>query len=281
MTDKVLMRRAISSTFYVVLVFFLLMGISFAWFSKNMKVTATGMSVKAQTSANLVISKSTTFDEFQFSVVMEPTTPKLLPASHCDISQSPSGLLKPADLTDIDYDSGLASTIPTETVPVDDNSKYYIDYTVYISCQGMALTDASLTATMEAQDPSILDKPYLQAASIDFYLGSVNKDGYCGTLNLAGLDIKYNHGACDTAQKKTSIEILPDTVTRIPCLQDQSGDKYLTIIMRCYFDGALQNSVSTTYVTSAALDTTEVKMKVTFIATGTETAPSETQAASN
>ena len=269
MSDNELKRKLLSSSLFTLLAFFLLMGISFAWFSKNTEVRAEGMGVELSTSANLVISQNMDFSGFLTEITMPSNTVKLLPAIHSGFSQTnTTGLRRPTDLSGVGFQTGLSpgTDIALADVPSEKSSQYYIDYTVYISCQGKALENATLTAAVTATT----DQPYHQAATVDFYLSEVSQGNYKGSLNLAGLDMEKNHGKHDASAVKTELNLLSDS--RIPCTED-AEDSYLKIIMRCYFDGALQNTDNTTYVTSAAINTERFYLDISFTADGTEADP--------
>ena len=270
MAETELKKKLISSALFALLAFFLLMGISFAWFSKNLEVRAGGMGVELHASANMVISQSTDFSEFLMEVSMTSDIRRLLPAIHSGFSETnTTGLQRPTDLSGVGFQTGLSpdKDIALADVPHEDASKYYIDYTVYISSLGQALESATLTAAMTAPTT----QPYHLAATVDFYLTSVSEDNYKGSLNLAGLDMEANHGKYDASADKTELILLSGS--RIPCTEDTAGDPYLKIIMRCYFDGALQNTDTTTYVTSAAINTEQFYLDISFTADGTEADP--------
>lgn len=269
MTKTELKSRLLSSSLLVLLAFFLLMGISFAWFSKNQEVRASGMGVSLHTSANLVISDSEDFSQSFMEVTMPSNTYRLLPASYS--AASATGLQRPTDLSGVGYYSGLSGNpIVMEDVSSVDAGKYYIDYTVYISSLGQALENATLTAAITAPDPATVPLYHL-AATVDFYLSAVSQENYKGSLNLAGLDREANHGKHNASAVKTELTLLSGS--RIPCATDSTGEPYLKIIMRCYFDGALQNTDTTTYVTSAAINTARFTLDISFTADGTEANP--------
>ena len=231
-----------------------------AWFAHNDEVGANGMNVDVSTSANLVIGKteaSLTDPELQFFVSFEGeevsdmiavTHDPLIPDTYLKHIVSPHA---------VDHLTGNVKdgmTLEFEAVPADGNGLYFVDYTVYIASAFKPLTVSSLVATIVPPDPIDKDHPYFNAASIDFYLDSVSKDNYCGTTSVSD-SINGTSAA--------GVEILSDGED-IPL----AGDGSIKIVMRCYFDGALQYPDSNrAYINSITVKTDGVVFGVHFKAT--------------
>ena len=95
---------------------------------------------------------------------------------------------------------------------------------------------------------------YFNAASIDFYVGEVSLDNYRGTTSVSD---SLNGTA------RASIELFRDGVT----VPDASSNESIKIIMRCYFDGALQDTnTNRAYINSNTVKTDGINIGVTFTA---------------
>ena len=143
------MRRLIPAIAMLLVSAVMLSTASFAWFTMNEAVTATGMQVKAKASGNLLIST-------------EPLT-----AADQGISASLSNTKK--NLTPVTYDAN-AWKIPSDSKKVDPiygtlqtgssltavggtdvaygSSTYFSDYTVYIATAGDSLSGQEITVTL-------------------------------------------------------------------------------------------------------------------------------------
>ena len=274
----------VSGISVVVSFFMLLTAISYAWFAANRNTMVGGLEMTADTTTNIIISDSTdqivklleqvntgtpysTNGDTPFKVTMASDTRKLLPAMHDD-SSTATLLKRSDDNASVDPATGLTFTGSANPTLVDvveeSTSKYYVDYTVYIASSGKALTDATLKATISHEDVSPDPIPDMhRAASVDFYVDFT----YIGTLNLAGLALS-NDATYDSSDTFDEITLMTGGV--IPNHQTESGNKYLTITMRCYFDGALHCDTDKTFVKTYGIDTTSFKLNASFTADGTE-----------
>lgn len=239
---------------------------SFAWLKSNADLDSNGMQMQVDATANLVISKSTVFSG-ETAITLNAVNRALMPAMHTDTGDTLLRRVK--DSAGIKASTGLADRDLTDSdyaaVALEIDSKYYIDYVVYVASEGKALTGATLTAAITAPVGDTV--PYHQAASIDFYADGI----YKGTLNLAGLDIASNHSGYSASAAKT--EVVLWEAGRIPSISD-TYKNHITVTMRCYFDGALRDSASSTYVTSDNLEVTNFTLGVLFSAMGNEADPS-------
>lgn len=221
------------------------------------------MQVEADVSANLVISKD--HSDWAFSVELDSNTKKLLPAMHVNGGkENPINLQYIKQTIAIDTATGLPKSgtdleyIEYIPVPEETNESikhYYVDYIVYIASSGKPLTDVPLTASITAPpDDTVI---YHQASSVDFYVDGI----YVDSLNLAGLDLS-NDETYNSSNVKTATIPLESS---IPCCDGDDG-RYITVLMRCYFDGALHRDATHTYVTTNDLPTTGLTLGVTFTA---------------
>lgn len=200
---------------------------SYAWFSMNTTVTATGMQVKATTASSLVIedaqedvgtSKETTVTFANYSNALTPTT-------HDWATGITNGLKYVTNLNDVDVASGFGHDGAELTYgdAVDTESAFYFkDYVVYIASTGTGLTGQDLTVKLNPDDASVFTtKEMLKAVSVDFYVGAVSSTSYKGTINF---------------RDNQTVTLVENDA--IPLQTDDS----IKITMRVYVDGALETS---------------------------------------
>ena len=163
---------------------YLLQGTSLAWFAVSGEVEANGMTLSANVPANLIISKtaeglisnagflvefkdSDGRDEMIAVTRDENYTPTYLKrlVSHYAIDAT-TGLLK----------DGLDGELEFEAVEASENSKYYVDYVVYVASAYAPLNATSLTATISMPTEVDAFTPYhnfcrIKRLSIDITCG--------------------------------------------------------------------------------------------------------------
>lgn len=245
------MKKLFMSIFAVVFAVFALGTSTFAWFSMNKTVTATGMQVTATAEGSLVIATTApAADASTTEVDFTSTGLQTLFASTHDLAFS-TGLKYVTNQEEVDAASGLAhgATSLTFADAVNGTKVYYHDYQVYIAAAGEAMEHQDLTITIS--DPTGLTD--LNAAvSVDFYYSTngtaptIGSGAFAGTLNLAGLDASVNDASTGKA------ELILSDIT-IPKANGAAG---IVVIMRVYVDGALLKSASpsnTTYVNTVAI----------------------------
>ena len=231
-----------------------------AWFAQNDNVEANGFDVSAKVTPNLVIAGSV--EDIISPDILKNGSPfgvdfddeirdQMAAATHDSESASGSYLHYVTNAEDIDMTTGYgkpgAELIFAE-VAEDENSIFYFDCVVYVASAGTALDVESLTATFESdQALDVEENPSHFAASIDFYLGEVSAEGYKGTLSLA------------EALEGEKTELYEG---EIPL----NTERYLTVIMRFYFDGDLKNPANNyAYINSDTVVINEtVKFSVSF-----------------
>lgn len=225
---------------------------SFAWFSKNREVSGTGMRVTAAVSPNLIISRtadalptlniadnpfSITWDEADGRSEMEAATRAAATGSALKYITNPEVIA---------IHSGLekdGKTATYETVPTSDTSPFYVDYTVYIASHAVAMEDIILTARLAAPAEGTPDTHL--AMTVDFYIGSVSDTNYRGTAHLA--------------EAETATPVVLREKGTIPCADDNTP---ICVVMRCYFDGALQKTSSAAYVSTYSVKTDNLSLGV-------------------
>lgn len=251
---------------------------TFAWFSHNMTLSATGMELAVEVPAVLVISDDESSlrsdiasinEGSPFSVTLTADAEKIIPATHTAITgDNKTGLLYLPEGGDIKPETGLPGTADGDPaiasllsdVPVrtsGDTCCYYVDYVVYIASASQAL-DATLTAKFLSPDEDLAGTFY--AATIDFYLGDPAADTYCGTLNLAGTSYTNSGDAL------TAIELYNGVIPL-------NTDGALKVTMRFYFDGGLLEDATHTYVKNADLDLSQLTFGIQFNAEDNLTTP--------
>ncbi|MGI6716575.1 MAG: hypothetical protein ACOX3X_05185 [Eubacteriales bacterium] len=265
-TLKTLMPSMLSLMFITIL----LISVSIAWFSMNREVNSNGLQINVEASPNLIIAKTeeairrvtqeTGANAFAINYSdplvarqnMAPATAAVDANNEwvtaiAEEGDNVTGLKYVKNTNDIDFSSGIAKNgkeLQFKPVPVDSNSKYYIDYDIYIASLGKELEASSLTAKISCES----EIGSHQAATIVFYQGSVS------SANMKG--------AISVANKESGI-VYFDLNNGIPL----NTDDPIHIIARCYFDGALLNEdTGNAYINSATVDTTDVILNITFTA---------------
>ena len=255
----------VSSIISLLLSLVVLATVSLAWLSMNKETESNGMQLKVEVTPNLIIDSDTSSlqsvdgaVESNFSVDLTAAAASLKPATHDD--GSANGLVYVVNPSAVDVSSGLVKSGSVLTYS-SATSSHYVDFTVYIASAGAEMPGQDLVAELKPQatiaGSSATKQDTLDATSVDFYVqtygGSLT---YKGTLNVAGLDAEENdYTTTETAVTLVSNQIIP-----------KNKDGYITVVMRCYFDGALLKSSGHAYINSALIDTNEVTLNVTFTA---------------
>ena len=261
-----------------------LISTTFAWFAMNKEVDSNSMKLSVEALPNMVIgvnSSSITEASWTFT----DSAAVLRPSQHVGSSAAPSGLRTVTNNGVVSRTTGLANSGATLTFSsaVNNGTKYYTDYIVYIASTDNTFDVTHLNATLSSStidgqtfdyltahktESTALQKKYdtLAAASIDFYIGAANEDfdptaditaKYAGTLNVVGLDAAVN----DYTATKTEVDLLPSGGT-IPV----SPSGFYKIVMRCYVDGGLLSGAGQAFVNSAMVDLSEIALSVHIVA---------------
>ena len=253
---------SVALTLVVVMVGFLVANNSLAWFSKNKSVDTNGLSVRTRVSPNLIIAK--TEDALAQPGVndlvdFKGTARSDMIAVTRDETVEGTYLKYLEDHFAVDHTTGNAKdgmSLAFAAVPTDENEQYFVDYTVYIASAYAPLPVTSLTATISIPEEVDDLHPHFNAVSIDLYVGEVGTAGYIGTM---------------TVRDKTVLELMPDGGT-VPL----NTEGHIKVIMRCYFDGALQDpETGYAYVNSLTVNADKVVIGVDFAATENKTVAAE------
>ena len=262
-----LMLVFISLTILVTFAGFLAANGSLAWFADNYEVSANGLSAKAQVSPNLVIVKSA--EDFEtgnlgFSVDMNGTANANMIAITRVERETPQGekyyeYAYVGNPYAVNFETGNANDgdeLELLAVPEESAEAYYVDYTVYIASTEKPLPVDSLRATIVI--PETVDglHNYFMAASVDFYLDSVGYDNYLGTATVAESQSNEDY---------EGVDVFPAVSGNVPYYKAEE-DNYIKIVMRCYFDGALQGADGSAYINSYSVRTDGVVIGVQFTA---------------
>lgn len=267
-----LAKQSLMITFVAVALIFAIVGFFFAdhslaWFSENDEATAKGLSVNAKISPNLVIGKSPEQirqENLLFSVDFEDEGRSDMIAVTHDEHVSGTFLKYLTNHYAVDNKTGNVKdgmALEFAPVPAENNEAYFIDYVVYIASAFDPLAVSSLTATIVIPETVDDKHPYFNAVSIDFYVcvgevsevSEVSVDTYRGTTSVS---------------ERASVELMPDGAT-IPL----NTEGHVKVIMRCYFDGALQDpETGDAYVNSYKVKTDSVVIGVDFTAIDAEAA---------
>lgn len=227
------------------------------WYAHNDEVSAGGLAVSSKVSPNLIIAKTEeaikSQSNLQFNVDFNGTSRNDMIAVTRDENVAGTFLKYIENPYAVSSTTGLVKDgyeLRFLPVTADNTERYFIDHIVYIASAFAPLDVESLTATITipVQDVDLLP-PYYNAASIDFYVGEVSLDNYCGTASVAN--------------REESVPLLENGT--VPLNTKDS----IKVIMRCYFDGALEDGKGTAYVNSYSVDTDGVVIGVEFNATET------------
>ena len=216
---------------------------TFAWFTMNDKVSATGMQVQAKSKGSLVISmddpvaQGATDTEVDFA---DGSATKLIPVTYS------SGWKIVADPSTVDKTTGSPNAALTDVVMLKD--VHYVDYLVYIASSGEAMQDQILNATVEFDGEN--DVLANKAITVAFY---VNNDAP-SSGEVPDETVRIGAGE---AEVKTDVDITS-------CADAAGG---IPITMRIYFDGAASNG-GKAYINSTDVPTEGATVKVTFRADG-------------
>lgn len=255
----------------------LLTATSVAWFAMNRKVDSNGMQINVEVTPNLIIAKSledirnvapaTASAAFSIDYTgtartyMAPATAAVNENNEwvtaiAEAGDNVTGLKYVKNTNDIDFSSGIAKNdkeLQFKPVLVDSNSKYYIDYDIYIASLGKELDAQALIAIIYCNLSVDYNTSHM-AATIAFYQDFASATTLKGSIAVANV-----------ANQSTGSVSFALTDNKIPVNTDKNKSP-IHIIARCYFDGALMNG-DTAYINSATVDTSDINLKIIFTAT--------------
>lgn len=261
---KGLRRKLFVSIMTLILVVMALGTSTFAWFSMNKTVTATGMQVTATAEGSLIIKQSTfpAATDGEVNVNFGDTSATALLASTHDSTWATyaTGLKYVNNQESVSASTGLGDGLTyAAAVNPGSGTGYYKDYIVYIAAAGAVMEHQDLTISITSPN-GVNDLN--GAVSVDFYLATnatptPSDATYIGALNLAGLDPETNNATA------TRTELVKSDIT-VPVADGSHG---LVVLMRVYVDGALKDTANTTFVKT--IDITEIAdqtLSIQFVA---------------
>ena len=237
---------------------FLIADGSLAWFSENTKNKVEGFSVTVEAVPSLIIAKTVeeigVKNQTQLRVQFDDISATDMVAVTHDDAIADTYLKYLENHYAVDNHTGNVKpgfTLEFSPVPTDGEGTYFVDYVVYIASAYTSFEVESLSAVIVPPAEFDGKPPHFYAASIDFYIGEVSLEGYCGTTSVAKATGEDDDGY---------VELLTDGV--IPL----NTEGYIKVIMRCYFDGALQNEqTGDAYVNSFTVTSDGVNIGVKFL----------------
>lgn len=212
---------------------------TFAWFSMNDRVSATGMQVQAKSKGSLVINiddpvpQNSTTTDVDFA---EESATKLIPVTY------DSGWKIVADPSTVDKTTGSPEAATTDVTMVKDT--HYVDRLVYIASAGEEMEGQILSATVTATNTST--ELSAKAITVAFYVNN---------------DAPAANAAPDKVVRVATGETEVKTDVQITSCADAAGG--IPITMRIYFDGAASNG-GTAYINSAEVPTEGSVVTVEF-----------------
>lgn len=248
---------------------------SFAWFTMGSTADATGMQITATADSSLIISTSTTYEKFSVAnnqAQVASQTQKLYPATHItenDSAETFTTLLKaPADTGKVDAGTGIYNGSEWVNATTSATGGNYIDYTVYLATAGQAMTGKDLYVTVKLPEGATEVTNYIHnAVTVDFWVATWNAE--TETANT----IQYSNANVNLltvdADAENAVELkIADNIS-IPLVVDNETDNttsYVTVTMRVYFNGALEDANKTgyTYVRNQMITDTAAQFAVTF-----------------
>ena len=284
-------KKIVGATAALVAAVALSAGSTFAWFSSNSTVTASGMllEVKTPNELSLVINNSKTWGSSLSNAVnfADPTATSLTPctryeaamesAADTPLTASSSGLVYVNNPGDVDFTSGLAEAgkeLYYSAAVNATGATYYKDYVLWIACSDAAkeVSNFTIQATAAVKDSSgtTVDSIY-KALAIDVYYDA---DSTVADANAAISDLSLNKNnwtlatsvAYANAGSATTIASSGLTIPKY-----NSGDEgQLVLILRVYMDGEYGSDTSSAYVNSNSVSTQDIVLSVSFSAEAVE-----------
>lgn len=223
---------------------------TFAWFSMNNRVTATGMQVKAKASGSLVIANGASVAKGTVTTditVTDTAVKNLTPVTY-NSTETRWDIV--ADSSTVSAENGSPNAITKEVTMVP--GTHYVDYTVCIASAGEELTGKTLKALVSKgnEDTEVA----ANAITVAFYVN-----------NAAPTE---NAEPDEVVQVGASATSIATNLTIDSCATGPGG---VPITMRVYFDGAAKDGEGNAYIRSNAVPANAATVTVEF--TTIDTAP--------
>ncbi len=253
------MRRLIPAIAMLLVSAVMLSTASFAWFTMNEQVTATGMQVQAKASGNLVIGTGklnaaskdiiTTVTDNYHSDTNDRTKVNLAP-----ITYDGTNWKIPASTNTVDPLYGTLANNSYTTLSVDaeenttDVQKYFAEYVVYVATAGDELKNQNLFAKINAIGGA--DQTIAPAYTVAFYVVP-NGTAYTSIDWNNPVDtVNYKDGHTDKVQLGVGDADTADFTCTVPSTYGTNSETAvgLMIVMRVYVDGDLSSGTTTVEV---------------------------------
>lgn len=283
------MRRLIPAFAMLMVAAIMLSTASFAWFTMGTYATATGMSVQAEAASSLLIINASragndvalAFKEASNAATFEAAQINLKPATSLENAagtvapETTNGLVTLADATKVNTASGVATDEATFVAAA--AGVNYVDYVAYIASAGVAIPNQTLSATVSLLDTG-LGANINNAITIDFWVATTAEGEYDDTEESVNL---YTVNSQTATPKEVKVDLATELEIPAAFTDEESGTEagYIKVIMRVYFDGALEDPNYTpgvgTFVRNDQISLEGMGFNVRFdIATTTTTTPS-------
>ena len=240
-------RLLITSIVMMLVVAVALSTATYAWFSTNKTVTATGMTVNATTSASLVIGVASDLTDGKLAASYVGATATTTDATAHNLTPVTwdSNAFKTISNGDaVSATTGHASSDTLAAVTTPTNGTHYNDYVFYLASSAQAFTPATLTFAVTATGT----QTYKDAITVQFFVGVASVSD--ATSFLTSVNVK------------TGTSSATAYTTAIP--EKTSGST--PVVMRVYIDGALNDTDGNAYVRSNSLPTDSTGISVTITA---------------
>lgn len=260
------MNKLIPAMALLVMSAIMMISTSYAWFSMNTSVSVTGMKVQATATDSLVVNDnfaqlaaktSVTFDAaaktlspITYGTPTDGATDTYIYCNNAENVDPNTGLKGKDDLTFAEVGS-----VGGQTADVS-----YSDYIVYLSSTEGTLTGKAINATVTFDTPSLTQL----AVTVDFWVGSavasaVTSEGVA--TPFTGAELKGSIAAADAVK---TASVIDSTVT-LPAY-NADGNKAIPVLMRVYFDGALEDAgtAGSTYVRNSSKNLDPLSFSVVF-----------------
>ncbi len=228
---------------------------SFAWFSTNNTVAATGMQVNATAAGALAISQNVNVDGTSASTNFESGVQALSAMTWIDpddTGEKAAGWYYVTNPGNVDGNTGLAATGKTLDYAAAPTTGYYKDYVVYIAATGQAMSGKTLKATVDFGTTANGQQAVTVAFLVKTQTGTA-----VSTIALSDVTNSKEVAAADSTK-----EIELATGLAIPL---NTSNESIPVIMRVYVDGAAAAG-GQAYVNSNDGNVANTTVKVTFTA---------------
>ncbi|MBQ9797846.1 MAG: hypothetical protein IJW50_09015 [Clostridia bacterium] len=241
---------------------------SFAWFSMNEQVTATGMSVQAKAAGNLLISTAPLTGTTQtITVALDSTKQEILPTTYGtytakDAQSESTGFWVPSDYTSVDATYGTYDETTKKYDAIDTDAdtiveKHFAEYTVYLATAGDKMEDQILNVKINGVSGE--GQFIAPAYTIAFYVivgGTENDTTNRLYMNYDSIDwdlptttVSYDACLKDAAANNNAgdgfVKVAEDLLVPSTYGVPANGGVGLQIVMRVFVDGALEKGTVT------------------------------------